>query len=84
MYTQYYIAYSCGCRQDTDFDQCDELFDTNLKCPLRGIQDVEEKSVGHYCEAHLVGYPGGATMSKGENEDEHEGEEQEEEQEAEN
>jgi hypothetical protein len=81
--TQYYIVYSCGCHQDTDFDQCDKLLDTDLKCPDRRIQDVEEKSVDHYCEAHLVEYPGGVKMAEDEDEDEHDVEEQEQEQEGE-
>jgi hypothetical protein len=74
---QYYIVYSCGCRQDADFDQCDKLLGTNKKCALRGIQDVPEKLVGNHCEAHLVEYDSWVKMRMDEIEDEDQNEDQE-------
>lgn len=47
----YYITYTCGCKGDLEFVQCENRRGTNVKC------DPMEKNLGkeasNYCPRHL-------------------------------
>lgn len=47
-----FIAYSCGCKTQSEFVQCAERQGTNLKCHPLGAGEVRQS--GHYCANHLV------------------------------
>ncbi|KAH7376416.1 hypothetical protein B0T11DRAFT_272294 [Plectosphaerella cucumerina] len=52
MCTSKYILYSCGCKKETEFVQCEERQGTNIKCEK--IDKAWEKDSPHYCSGHLV------------------------------
>lgn len=52
MRVQEYVKYTCGCKQESEFKQCDERQGTNVKCDP--IKKVLVGSVQHYCRKHLV------------------------------
>lgn len=47
-----YIQYTCGCKKEMEFEQCDERRGTNVKC--HPIRKVFGKNSNNYCSRHLV------------------------------
>ena len=52
MCTMFWVQYSCGCKRDTEFVQCQERSGTNVRCEM--IQKKWSKNVDNYCRQHLV------------------------------
>ncbi|KAE8340633.1 hypothetical protein BDV24DRAFT_133537 [Aspergillus arachidicola] len=52
MCTTYYIQYTCGCRREWEFVQCDERQGTNVRC--HPILKRWGKDSTNYCKNHLV------------------------------
>ncbi|KAF2209730.1 hypothetical protein CERZMDRAFT_100137 [Cercospora zeae-maydis SCOH1-5] len=47
-----YIQYTCGCKKEMEFVQCDARAQTNAKCPP--VQKEWGKDSTNYCPRHLV------------------------------
>lgn len=47
-----YIKYTCGCEKNSEYVQCPERRDTNVKCsPVRRLK---QKDSEHMCASHMV------------------------------
>jgi len=52
MCTSKYFKYTCGCKKEMEFIQCQERVGTNAKC--HPIIKVWGKDSTYYCSRHLV------------------------------
>ncbi|KAI0837091.1 hypothetical protein F5Y06DRAFT_91836 [Hypoxylon sp. FL0890] len=52
MCKQYYRMYTCGCKKEEEFKQCDERLGTNVKCSR--IRWEELPVSAHMCKKHMV------------------------------
>ena len=52
MCTSRYIKYTCGCKKEMEFVQCEERQGTNVKCDP--AQKRQGKESTNYCPRHLV------------------------------
>jgi hypothetical protein len=49
---QKWIQYTCGCKEDSEFVQCDARCGTSVKC--QPVTKEKEKDSTNYCRNHLV------------------------------
>lgn len=47
-----YIQYTCGCKKETEFVQCDDRLGTNVRC--HPLKKVLAKRAENFCSGHLV------------------------------
>lgn len=52
MCTQKYIQYTCGCKKNAEFIQCEARAGTNVKC--NPVRKEKEKDSAHMCATHMV------------------------------
>jgi len=52
MCTQYYRLYTCGCKKEEEYKQCEERLGTNVKCSPMNWVPLDPSA--HMCKKHMV------------------------------
>jgi len=52
MCIQYYRTYTCGCKRNEEFVQCDERLGTNVRCDEVHLKPL--LAALHMCFSHMV------------------------------
>ncbi|KAL6229472.1 hypothetical protein BDW75DRAFT_97594 [Aspergillus navahoensis] len=52
MCIQYYRLYTCGCKKNEEFKQCNERLGTNVKCSPVRLEPLDPSV--HMCAKHMM------------------------------